>query len=499
MKTDSDFGKVTSLTMGGCAPDQVAYDLDTCAGSSGSPVIAWADNAVAALHHCGGCPNTAINIYKIVNDLRSKNLLPKCALYTPPTPPPTTAAPTSAPTSAPPVSAPAPSSAAPTTQTKVDGTIFATATTTSVDCIDITVSANANVELDILSMEEVGSGNTASYTDVNGDCNAAYIDSWIILFRVNSAEAITEDGVIASNSDAPNGYGRADGSVSSADSYLSLSLAKGTYRLAVGTASMSKSDAVKKANGVSKLPIVCNGKVSNYGNYRLTVSSSVSVQVTSPGSYIGSQCAAANTLTPYSSCLYHTEAALTKAVVADGTIVRQSSSVSVDYIPFSLPSFSRVPMEVSSFGTADGNTFFDFNGFCTSAYIDPAMYLFRANPGNTLTSADLIYAGDDDDNFVLRTGRHSVSFRDPFASLALPVGSYVLVVGRYPLSVDDAIARVSKTSVDKFTPESCGAKTDRGNYLVTFGSAVALSSMTSPNTFTGSKCTPNLTTNLFPK
>jgi hypothetical protein len=262
---------------------------------------------------------------------------------------------------------------------------------------------------------------------------------------------------------------------------------------------MSKSDAVKKVNGVSKLPIVCDGKVSNYGSYRLTVSSSVSVQVTSPGSYIGSQCATANALIPYSSCLYHTEAALTKAVVAEGTIVRQSSSVSVDYIPFSLPSFSRVTIEVSSFGTADGGTYYDFNGFCNSAYIDPAMYLFRANPGNTLTSADLIYAGDDDDNFALRTGRHSVSFRDPFASLALPVGSYVLVVGRYPLSVDDAIARASKTSVDKFTPESCGIKTNRGNYLVTFGSAVSLASMTSPNTFTGTKCTPNLTTNLCPK
>lgn len=509
MKTDSDFGKVTSLSTGGCAPDQVAYDLDTRAGSSGSPVIAWKDNAVVALHHCGGCPNTAINSYKIVNDLRSKNLLPKCALYAPatkaPTPAPTPVpAPVSTPVATPaatpaatPVATPAP---VPTTQTKVDGTIFATATTTSVDYIDITLPEDADVEFDILSMEEVTSnnGNAASYVDVNGDCNAGYIDSRIILFRVNDGR-ITEGDIIASNSNAPSGYGNADGSLSDSDSYMFLPLQRGSYRLAVGTASMSKADAVKKVNGVSKLPLVCSSKVSNYGSYRLTVSSPAAVQVTSPGSYIGSQCSSSNTVTPYSACPYHKEAALTKAVVADGTIVRQSGSVSVDHIPFSLTSFSRVTMEVSSFGTADGNNYYDFNGYCTSAYIDPAMYFFRANTNGGLTAADLIYAGDDDDNFALRSGRHSVSFRDPFASLALPSGNYVLVVGRYPLSVEEAIAKVAKTSVDKFTPESCGVKCDRGNYLVTFGSSVPLSSLTSPNTFTGTKCTPNWSTNICAK
>ncbi|KAG2777108.1 hypothetical protein PC129_g16386 [Phytophthora cactorum] len=76
MKTDSGWGTVKSLTMGGCATDQVAYYLDTQGGSSGSPVLSWSDNTVIALHHCGGCPNTAINSYKLVNDMKWRNILP---------------------------------------------------------------------------------------------------------------------------------------------------------------------------------------------------------------------------------------------------------------------------------------------------------------------------------------------------------------------------------------------------------------------------------------
>ncbi|RLN50215.1 hypothetical protein BBJ29_000509 [Phytophthora kernoviae] len=76
MKTDSDWGTVTSLTMGGCAVDQVAYYLDTQGGSSGSPLLSYYDNTVVALHHCGGCPNTAINAYKLVNDMNWRGILP---------------------------------------------------------------------------------------------------------------------------------------------------------------------------------------------------------------------------------------------------------------------------------------------------------------------------------------------------------------------------------------------------------------------------------------
>ncbi|TYZ63734.1 hypothetical protein PybrP1_003703 [[Pythium] brassicae (nom. inval.)] len=498
-------GSVTSLTTSGCAVDQVAYDLDTRAGSSGSPIISTTDNSVIALHHCGGCPNTAINGYKIINDLRAKGVLPRNAVYSAPTPaptpaptttpPPVTPAPTPKPTPVPTTQAPAPALAV---QAKVDGTIFATGSTTTVDYIDFTVSADADVELDILSMEEVSNASGAnSYADVNGDCNAGYIDSKIILFRLNG-NAIQQSDVIAINTDAPDSYGAKDGSVSATDSYMFLRLTRGSYRLAVGTSAMSKADAVSKTNGAARLPRVCNARVSNYGSYRLTVSATAGVQVASPGSYIGSQCSVPNAVQVYAACPYHKEAALMQAAVVDGTIVRKASSVTVDHIPFTVSTFGRVAIEVSSYGTANGVTYVDLNGHCVSAYIDPVVYLFRTGGGGGLQAADMINAGDDDENFAKRTGRHSINFRDPFFSLALPPGDYVLAVGRYPLSVDEAIAKAGRSSVDKFTPESCGVASAEGNYIVTFGSAVPLP-MAPPGTFRGSKCPPDTSKSICPR
>ena len=37
----------------------MGYRADTQGGSSGSPVIAISDNAVMAIHHCGGCSSYA--------------------------------------------------------------------------------------------------------------------------------------------------------------------------------------------------------------------------------------------------------------------------------------------------------------------------------------------------------------------------------------------------------------------------------------------------------
>ncbi|KAF1780118.1 hypothetical protein GQ600_26606 [Phytophthora cactorum] len=208
---------------------------------------------------------------------------------------------------------------------------------------------------------------------------------------------------------------------------------------------------------------VCDKGTSNYGSYRLTISTSATVTAIAPGSYIGSQCNVVSPNAPYTQCPYHREAALAYATGVEGSIVRSRSAVSCRRI-----------------------NFMDVNGNCDSAYIDAAAYLFRANSAG-LSAADLVNAADDDDNFVKRSHYRSISFRDPYMSLALPKGNYVLVVGRYPLSLEDAIARTSTTSIDKLTPESCGKKSDRGNYLAVLSSANKMS-ITSPRSFSGSRC-----------
>ncbi|KAJ8558770.1 hypothetical protein ON010_g8681 [Phytophthora cinnamomi] len=469
MKTDNGWGMVTSLNTNGCAKEQVAYMLDTQGGSSGSPVIAWSDNAVVALHHCGGCPNAAINSYKLINDMRSRNILPENAVYTAATSAPTTTPPTQAPTYA------------PATKTKVDGTITSTATFTSVDYVDFTLSSDAVVEMDILSMEETSGGG---YVDVNGDCNAGYLDSSIVLFSVNPATGAMT--ALAVNDNAPNGYGTADGSISSADSYLYLQLTAGNYRLAVSASGLTPKQAANKQMPLSPKVRVCDKGTSNYGSYRLTISTSASVKVSSPGSYIGSQCNVVSPNSPYSQCPYHLEAAAAYATGVEGSIVRSNGAVSVDYIPFTVPAFNRINVEIASYGSTDGTNFMDVNGNCESAYVDAVAYLFRSNSAG-LSAADLVNSDDDDDNFVKRTHYRSISFRDPYLSLALPAGEYTLVVGRYPLSLEDAIARTSRASADKFTPESCGKKSDRGNYLAIVISAEKLH-ITSPGSFSGSRC-----------
>lgn len=70
---------ITNVNASSClgSGTNVGYQADTQGGSSGSPVLAYADHAVVALHHCGGCDNTGVAIQGVINDLG--NLLPASA------------------------------------------------------------------------------------------------------------------------------------------------------------------------------------------------------------------------------------------------------------------------------------------------------------------------------------------------------------------------------------------------------------------------------------
>lgn len=50
-------------------PGDIGYFADTAGGSSGSPVLAYGDHLVIALHHCAACPNRGVPIPPIITHL----------------------------------------------------------------------------------------------------------------------------------------------------------------------------------------------------------------------------------------------------------------------------------------------------------------------------------------------------------------------------------------------------------------------------------------------
>ncbi len=69
--TDGPFAKIYSTSQPAChgGPGDIGYYADTEGGSSGSPVLAYADNLVVALHHCGTCPNRGVPVTAIITHL----------------------------------------------------------------------------------------------------------------------------------------------------------------------------------------------------------------------------------------------------------------------------------------------------------------------------------------------------------------------------------------------------------------------------------------------
>jgi hypothetical protein len=68
---DGPYAKIYSTTQPPChgGPGDIGYYADTDGGSSGSPVLAYSDNLVVALHHCGACPNRGVPVTAIITHL----------------------------------------------------------------------------------------------------------------------------------------------------------------------------------------------------------------------------------------------------------------------------------------------------------------------------------------------------------------------------------------------------------------------------------------------
>jgi len=77
----SGFCEVYSLNEPPChsGPGDIGYYCDTQGGSSGSPVLAYSDHRVIALHHCAYCPNRGNDISDIIDALGDD--LPDCAIH----------------------------------------------------------------------------------------------------------------------------------------------------------------------------------------------------------------------------------------------------------------------------------------------------------------------------------------------------------------------------------------------------------------------------------
>ncbi|KAG7395280.1 hypothetical protein PHYBOEH_003987 [Phytophthora boehmeriae] len=188
------------------------------------------------------------------------------------------------------------------------------------------------------------------------------------------------------------------------------------------------------------------------------------------------------------------DAAVVKDVVT-GTIFRRSSHVTVDKYTLSVTAPTAiVEIDLLSMETADNKTFADVNVDCDSAYIDPHVYLFQKLANGSLS---LVASNDDagDDNPVYASrGRSdgSVSGSDSYLIKQLAQGTYVIAVGRYPLSQSAAAAGRSTDSLTAFTPYTCMArKASYGNYKMTVRtqSTATTSAITKKaNSYVGNSC-----------
>lgn len=261
------FITILDTNASGCDSFGYSYNGDTQVGSSGSPVIDSTDHGVVALHHCGQyCSNTGIPSVEIIRDLQWNNKLPLNAIdLGDPKDPNTRNFPAFTPKEA----------AAPltlTSQLKLDGAIQVAADgkTVSVDQIEFTLANDADVAIDILSMELSDDG---VYKDLNGDGKAQYLDAVVFLFVKGNPK------VLKKADDSDTDTGKDDGSINYRDPYLRTFLKKGTYLIAIASLPASDADAYNGQAVLSDPPelFTCSKRGGNYGSYRVEVLSSDTV------------------------------------------------------------------------------------------------------------------------------------------------------------------------------------------------------------------------------
>jgi hypothetical protein len=145
-----------------------------------------------------------------------------------------------------------------------------------------------------------------------------------------------------------------------------------------------------------------------------------------------------------------------------------STTTTVGQIPFTVNTSGYVEIDLLSVELRDADMANeDVNGDGEIAYIDPYIYVFKDDGS--------LVAQNDDSWGTQGVADGSISGRDSFWSGYLEAGDYILSVGDYELSQNDAAA---ETNYSSFGPFGSGDSvvTDHGDYQVTFTGDITLPS-----------------------
>jgi hypothetical protein len=149
-----------------------------------------------------------------------------------------------------------------------------------------------------------------------------------------------------------------------------------------------------------------------------------------------------------------------------------STTTTVGQIPFTVHTSGYVEIDLLSVELRDADMVNeDVNGDGEIAYIDPYIYVFKDDGS--------VVAQNDDSLGTQGVADGSISGRDSFWSGYLEAGDYILSVGDYELSQNDAAA---ETNYNSFGPFGSGDSvvTDHGDYQVTFTGDITLPSEENP-------------------
>lgn len=152
-------------------------------------------------------------------------------------------------------------------------------------------TSGGNVTIDVLSWERDYLSGIA--TDVNGDGETAFLDTYIYL--LNDDGSLDQHDLIIRNDDMPTTSSN-DGSIHFYDSYLSSNLAAGDYFLAIGAYGLSLNEVLAGVNSSSYYyPVSCSGAIgqacgslipNGHGDYQITWTGDV--QITSNPNVVAS-------------------------------------------------------------------------------------------------------------------------------------------------------------------------------------------------------------------